>query len=476
MATGTRSLSDGMADIITKIAFWRGGQGTGYGYTVPLSNAEIESAYLGSGMMRKCINIPAQDAVRDWREWQSEADEITKIHEEEKRLKVQNLILRMEVLRGLGGGALIMGLPGEPSQPAPANIKPGQLAFINVVNRWQITLGDKIDDPNDLNYGEPVKFTIQTNRGPVDIHPSRVIAFKGEPTPNLISNPQWADEFWGESQVAALKEDVENYDAVKRSLLRMVSKAAYMRIGIPNLSDSMSTTAGQALIFKRTQAIATGTTTFDAVVYDMGNGQEGSGEKIEDATITLTGVIDTVNGFAQQIAAVADIPFTRLMSESAKGLNSSGNGEQKDWNKKVGAKQTLHIDPCLAQLDVYLLQSAGVADASYTWPSLSQPSQAEEATRFKTVMDGVKILQETGTIPDEALSKGVQSWMVEEGFLPGLEQALEDIPEAERYGLNPDVDETDPSALTEGGDPAPNGGGAVPTAPRRAANDKVKRK
>src|SRR5690606_6627144 len=57
--------------------------------------------------------------------------------------------------------------------------------------------------------------------------------------------------------------------------------------------------------------------------------------------------------------------------------------------------------------------------------------------------------------------------------MPGLEGALAEIPEDERFGLNPapaDNDD-DPSAIqAEGGDPASAGGGTdVPA--RRAAND-----
>jgi uncharacterized protein len=388
--------------------------------------------------MRKCINIPAEDSVRDWREWQVESDELELIENEEKRLDLQNIIKRLEVLRGLGGGALIMGLPGLPSELAPKTIARGQLLYVHVVNRYQLSLGDMIDDPTQEGYGGPSYYQMNTTSGQVTIHPSRVVAFKGNAIPALHVGKAWDDMFWGESTVAALKTDVENYETVKASLLRMVSKAAYMRVGIPNLGDKLSSPGGKAEIASRVQTIAAGTTTLDAVVYDRGDGTDSDGEAIDDAKIQLNGIIETINGYGAQIAAVSDIPITRLMGKSASGLNASGDSEQRDWNKTISARQTLLID------------NAGVASASYTWPSLSQPTQKEEADRFLVIMNAVEKLQATAAIPDEALSKGIQSLLTEEGWLPGLEAALAEIPEAERYGIEqPDDDpsETEPVAV-----------------------------
>lgn len=87
-------------------------------------------------------------------------------------------------------------------------------------------------------------------------------------------------------------------------------------------------------------------------------------------------------------------------------------------------------------------------------------------------------VQLSGTIPDEAFAKAYQNGLSENGWMPGLDGALAEIPEAERFGLNPDPDGTDPSAITqsgngvEGGDPGLAGRGGSGSGPaRRAAND-----
>ena len=60
-------------------------------------------------------------------------------------------------------------------------------------------------------------------------------------------------------------------------------------------------------------------------------------------------------------------------------------------------------------------------------------------------------VQATAAIPEVAFAKALQTGIVENGWAPGLEGALDDIPEDERFGIEQDEDDgTDPSALTQG--------------------------
>src|SRR5690606_21839739 len=75
------------------------------------------AAYMSSGMMRKVIAIPADDGVREWRDWQAEKDDIAKIEAEERRLGLRAKVKHAETLRGIGGGALIIVTAGDHAQP-----------------------------------------------------------------------------------------------------------------------------------------------------------------------------------------------------------------------------------------------------------------------------------------------------------------------------------------------------------------------
>lgn len=432
-----------------------------------LGQHEIAASYLGSGLMRKIINIPALDMVREWRDWKVEDAEITDIEAEEKRHKIKQKIRRVEVLRGLGGGALIMGLPGKPNQPAPENIGKGELAFVHVVSRWQLQFDATQDDSRLPGYGEPIMYRMETTVGSIELHPSRVIPFCGEPIPSLVGIPNFVEDFWGESRVAAVLDAVQDSDTARAAFANLITRARNVRIGIPNLLSTVADETGEAAFQRRMRAFATAESLFNAVVYDNGDGKDSAAEKIEDTQYNFAGIKDVMNAYGEWASAISDIPATRLLGRAPEGMNASGESQQQDWRKKVRAMQTLELAPCLDRLDHYLVRSAlgnWPEGLWYGFAPLDQPTEKENAERFKLQMEAAEKLQLTGTIPDEAFTKGVQSLMIDEGYLPGLEAALSEMPDDERYGIQ----------QREGGDPddldvpgGSNGSGS----PARAAQD-----
>lgn len=446
-----RNIADGLTNAFTGLGTSSDPRrGNAYAFT-PLTQHQIESAYRGSGLMRKVIDIPAFDMVREWRDWQAEADQITALEAEERRLGIQDKILRAEVLRGLGGGALILGAPGEPAMPISKSLGKDALQYIHVVNRWQLRLGDMVDDPTDPLFGGPRFFEVQTGQGQRRIHPSRVVCFKGDPLPNLIGTG-WEDQFWGESRVQRVLDAVQDSDTARAAFAALISKARNVIVGIPNLTDLVSTAEGEKALEKRLAAMMMGESIYNVTLRDAGDGSPGAGETIDHRQVTWTGIPEIIRVFAEAVSAVADIPVTRLWGRSAEGMNASGDSQQKDYHKHVRARQTLLLQPCLGQLDAVLIPSAlGSRPAEVWWQfaPLDTPTEAEEATRFKTTMEAVEKVQNTGAIPEEAFAKGLQSTLIEGGWMPGLEGALAEIPEGERYGIAAEAEETDPSALTQ---------------------------
>lgn len=459
-----RNIADGLTNALTGLGTSSDPRRANAYAFCPLTQHQIESAYRGSGLMRKVIDIPAFDMVREWRDWQAEADQITALEAEERRLGIQQKILLAEVLRGLGGGALILGAPGEPGMPLSKGLGKDALQYIHVVNRWQLRLGDMVDDPTDPLFGGPRYFEVQTGQGQRRIHPSRVVCFKGDPLPNLIGTG-WEDQFWGESRVQRVLDDVQNSDTSRAAFAALIGKARNTIVGIPGLTDLVSTEQGEQALGKRLAAMQMGESIYNATLRDAGDGSPGAGETIDHRQVNWAGIPEIIRVFAEAVSAVSDIPMTRLWGRSADGMNASGESQQKDYNKHVRAKQTLQLRPCLDQLDAALIPSAlGSRPVEVWWQfaPLDTPTEAEEATRFKTTMEAVEKVQNTGAIPEEAFAKGLQSTLIEGGWMPGLEGALAEIPEGERYGINAEAEEGDPSALQAANESEPT---------LRAAND-----
>lgn len=417
----------------------------------PLTQHEIAAAYSGSGLMRKIVRIPALDMVREWRDWTGlDAEQAALLYEHEKRHNLRQKIQQAEVLRGMGGGALILGLPGNPSEPAPTTVAKDGLAFVNVVSRWHLTFTRLQDDAREPGYGEPIMWSMNTGGGMQTIHPTRVIPFRADTTAALAMPSTWSAEnaFWGESTVQQVLDAVEDSDTARASFAALMHKARLLRIGIPKLMETAASPDGETLIQKRLAAVVLAESIHNATIYDAGDPETGKGgEKLDDATYSFAGAKDVLNAYAEFVAAISDIPATRLLGRAPEGMNSSGESQQQDWNKKVRAMQTLDLGPSLDRLDAYLVPSAIGSrpdTAAYDFAPLDTPDQEKVATRFKTQMEAVEKLQMTGAIPDREFARGVQSLMIEEGYLPELELALSEMPDDERYGLAPDLKGGDP--------------------------------
>ncbi|WP_230487849.1 anti-CBASS protein Acb1 family protein [Novosphingobium sp. ES2-1] len=186
-----------------------------------------------------------------------------------------------------------------------------------------------------------------------------------------------------------------------------------------------------------------------------------------------------MNAYGEFVAAIADIPATRLLGRAPEGMNSSGDSQQQDWSKRIKAMQTLELGPCLDRADIYLVQSAlGKAEpsASYAFAPLDIETDKERAERFAKQMEAADKLAGLNAMPEQAFNRGIQSLMIAEGYLPELEAALSEIPDDERYGIVADPSVDDP---TEGGGPDSTGAGGSgsETEPpvRVAANDATPR-
>lgn len=434
------------------------------------------AAYMSSGMLRKVISIPADDRVREWRDWQADEEQIEALEAEERRLGLVAKVKAAEILRGVGGGALILITAGDhASELKPETIAKGGLIAVNVVSRWQIQGKDWVTDLADPLYGSPRMFTISSDGGNKDIHPSRVVCFRGEPIPAGATLAQ-EEAFWGDSRLLRVYNEVQRADETQQWFAALVRKAKLLRVGIPNMSDFVATDAGQTKLNSRIALIAEGEHTLNAVVYDTGASKDDPGETITDYQVTWAGIPAVMDAFDQRVAAVADIPFTRLMGRSPAGMNATGDHDTDNWLKMIAAGQKLELRPCLEAIDPVLIRSAGLTpkadgeSGSITWrfAPLDTPSEKDEADTFFTTMQAVEKLQATAAIPDIAFSKGLQNLMSEREWMPGLDQALGEVPEAERFPEGPTPEEmaAEMAAQAQPGPTDKNGQPITDAAPR----------
>lgn len=407
-----------------------------------MTDDELLQAYNGSWLARKVVNIPAFDACRKWRAWQAEADQITALEAEEKRLDVRRKVMRAKVAARLFGGAALLIGTGETDVTQPLNperIKKGGIKYLTVLHKRHLAPGDTEDDPASENFDQPRSWQLVTtkNNSP-NIHPSRLARFIGsEPADRglMARNPGWGDPV-----LEAVIDAVRNMDATAANIASLVFEAKVDTIGVPNFMSNLGNAEYRAKVIERFKLAELGKGINGTLLHDT---EETLGQK----TASFASLPDVLDRFMQIASGAADIPMTRLLGQSPAGMNATGESDLRNYYDKVEAMQTLEIGPAIDLLDECLIRSAlgsRPEEVHYNWHSLWQMTEKEKADLGKTQAATVKVLRDTQLIPDEVLGETAVNILTESGAMPGLEGAVkaweEENPEGEEEDLEPEVD------------------------------------
>ncbi|MEV5031628.1 DUF1073 domain-containing protein [Sphingobium sp. LMC3-1-1.1] len=466
-----RRFADGLANVLTgrgttvdrsSFNFWA------RRFTTP---EQIENAYLGSWLHRKIVDTPAQDMVRAGRDWDAEDDQIAAIEKEEKRLGYWAKLYEALTLGRLGGGVILIGLGDDPSRPLPTTIRPNQIQYLTVLSRWQLTIGDMELDPALPTFGQPRYFRLAGTSRNIDIHPSRVVCFKGLPIP-AIRVASWEDRFWGMSVVEAVDEAVQQATTACAGFASLIDEAKIDVFRFNGTVEQLSLPGGEEKLMKRVELTNTGKSVHRAVILDKE-------DEWEQRQLSLAGVRDVIITYDARVAGAADIPATRLFGKAPDGMNATGEGDLANYFQSIGAKQDMQLRPAMQQLDAVVLPSAGVpADLPWTFSTLMVLTEAQAADIELKEAQALEKYVGLAVVPESALAKTVQNRMIESGRFPGLKKNIED---AEKAGEGlPDGGEADLGIVPVGGNSGKEGdrtsagaGGGTPvnSPARRAVND-----
>lgn len=439
------SLFDRLTNVLT-------GQGTtadrrtaGFYAFVPMTPQEAEAAYRTSWLVRKIVDIPPFDMTREWRDWQADSSDIEAIEAEEKRLQLRAKCQRALILARLFGGAgIVLGTgDGDTGQELrPDSVKQSGLKYAHVMSRWQLSEGQARTDPEDPWYGQPEAYTINGSNGQqVKLHPSRVVPFVGQKAPEggFFADASW---LWGDPIMQAIKDAVKNADLAQDGFASLIDRAAVDVFKFKDLMNIVGTQEGEDKINRRA-AWATQTKSMHrAMLID-------TEDEWEQVQASFAGIPETLFAFLQVVCGAADIPATRLLGQSPKGLQSTGDGEERDYHSMVRARQDEMLSPALDRIDELLIRSALGSkpdDIYYEFAPLGMLNEKDAAEVEKRAAETVKMYADTGLIPDIALSAMAKNRIVESGRWPGSEAAFEEA-EAVANAEPPDPDEPDPSEL-----------------------------
>jgi hypothetical protein len=370
-------------------------------------------------MARKTVDIPARDATRKWREWEAEAEQITKIEAEEKRLLLpQKVMLALQLSRLYGGAAIYFAIEGDdPELPLDiGTVKANALTFVTVLQKSILQAGQIDQDPLSEGYGMPISYQINSGSvGSQTIHPSRLVLFVGEET--LEPETMGANMGWGDSVLQAAYEAVRSADSTAANVASLVYEAKVDILKIPDLSNIMANDRTRELLEQRIALSAQLKGNQGMLIVD-------GEEEYDQKSYNFAGLPDITYQTLQAVSGAADIPLTRFLGQSPAGMTSTGESDLKNYYDSVNSMQTLVMTPAMNNLDEVIIRSAlgnRPDELKYIWSSLWQMSDEQKSTISKETADTIRQLADSGLFLDEDLAEAAANLLVEHSILPAFE-------------------------------------------------------
>lgn len=417
-------INDGLVNLVSGMGTGRDKAGQAEYVNTEMSDLQLVSAYKSSSLARRVVDMPAEDACREWREWQAEGPQISAIEAEETRLGIQAKTLKAQKFARLfGGSALLIGT-GEKDLTKPLRVdgvRGGGLKYLPMLTMRDLTPGPLSDDLTDDNFGKPEYWTLNTQgKTGVMVHPSRLVIYNGqEPLGDYDTSTNTG---WGSSVLEGGLDAVKRVDEVAGNILSLVYEAKVDVIKIPDFMRNLATRGDEYAVemIRRLTLAATGKGINGTMILD-------SEEDYEQKSASF-GTLDTIlDRFMQLTSAAHGIPMTLLFGMSPAGMNATGASDVRGYYDRVKVQQSLSMTPAMSVLDECIIRSAigdRPKEIHYNWRPLWQSTAKEKAEVGKLLVDALAALDGLDLVPGDAISAAAVNALTESGAFPGLEAAV----------------------------------------------------
>lgn len=404
---------------------------------------DLEALYRTDWLAGKAIDIVPDDMTREWRSFEDDdytPEQIEQLEAEEKRINlVHSVNLAMKWSRLFGTAFVLLGVDDGQDPSLPLNmegIKPGSLKHIKVIDRFRLTReSEVINDPMDENFGMPRWYRLVNSKTNTRIHASRLLRFDAVMLPYDAFRE---NNYWADSILDRLYGSLINYNTATDSSASLIYEAQVDVVKIKNLMAQLSTAEGEKLILKRFGLANQLKSLNNMLVLD-------AEEDFDSHKQTFQGLPVLIEKFSQILSAATDIPATRLLGESAPGMNSNGDSELKNYYDMIAAKQTSILMPALTTIDEIMVRSLDIGDEVPKWnfDSLFQMSDAERAD-----MELKRAQRDDVYLRNEVLTPAIVGKQLQEDkTYSNIDE--EHIKELEELENEPDFNELDPTLVNK---------------------------
>lgn len=357
------------------------------------SDYELTSAYEASWLARAVVDMPAEDATKNWREWSGDqADDFNEIDDDLGVL--EHVAQAMKSARLYGGAVIYIGVGDEDTAEPLDHSSVDEVQFITALDRFDITPSRVVRDITSPRFNRPEYYTATIEGRTQKVHPSRLCEF-GAAKPASYTYGS-AIQGWDNSILISKLEAIRHLDGVMASISSLVAEAKIDVIKSPNLTQRLQDPREEAALISQLQLVE----------QTLGNRRKMLLDETEDLVTSsygFTGMSDMVDRFMHMASGAAEIPITRLFGQSPGGLNSTGESDLSNYDAKLQAMQNNMIRPSLKPLDDCLRSVIGDETAKFAWNPVREPTGKALADMRKSTVESVIGLANTQLYEDDEI-------------------------------------------------------------------------
>lgn len=382
--------STGMPDVQ---ALWYGSQGfVGYQMCAILAQ---------QWLIQKACVVPARDAIRKGFKITSHdgadlpPEVLKKIERANKRMRLKRSLVEFVKMGRVFGirVALFVVHSDDPEyyvKPFNADgITQGSYRGISQIDPYwvtpELTTADAMD-PASIDFYEPTFWIVNGKR----VHKSHLVIMRGPEVPDILK-PAYL--YGGVSVPQMIYERVYASErcANEAPQLMLTKRATVMKTDVAEASANP-------------EAFAEAMNEWRARLDNFGVKVVGHDDEVSQHDTSLADLDANIMTQYQLVAAIANVPATKLLGTSPKGFNATGEFEEANYHEELESLQANDMQPLIERHLLCLMRSeiepaVGERYAlDIVWPPLDSLTAEEQANVNKTKADRDKVLFDAGAI------------------------------------------------------------------------------
>lgn len=367
---------------------------------------ELEHMYEHNGLAGLIIDLPVDDMLKNWRDFDDSYKD--QIKQAEKAANYKHIIKEWIKTSDIYGGAVLIPLIyGQDNLEQPLNINRIRKGDVfrwlildpitcqkHVANYWDITRD---------NFMKPDYYILPTENGSINIHPSRVFERSGIKRPmrkRLIGN----FFMWGLSRLARCYDSIQTYEEVMGSTAQLVTSANVDVLTEEGLSDALTTEAEDSLMH-RASIMNRLKSVFGLLVIDKE-------AQYSRNTVSFGGLAPTLEIAQEDVSKDAGIPVTYLFGKAKAGMSGDTNdGDIRNYIGRLENRQE-ELETDLKEPDEIMIRNALGSmpnNLSFTWNPIAVVTGAEAAKIESDLANAAKARIESGQLAPEEVHAALES-------------------------------------------------------------------